>query len=160
MDCATREQLKITLRPDEGLVLRAYDDSNGHVIAPGSYIHVGTREPIGFVSIGYGRNLFSRGMTTVEAENFLSADITDDAIVLDKLIPWWVTLDPARQVVLANMAYQMGPERLVNEWPNFIGFVKAGQYGSASIEMQRSQWYTRFPKRASNLMTIMASGKL
>jgi lysozyme len=160
MEAAARNRLKELLRSEEGLVLRAYDDKNGRIIAPGSYVHVQTREPIGYVTIGFGRNLYSRGITNTEAEGFLIGDTTDVCLDLDKHIPWWVTLDPARQVVLADMAFQMGAQKLLNQWPNFLAAIKAGQFGRAAIEMTHSRWFSQTPKRAHELITIMESGKL
>jgi lysozyme len=159
-----REALREQLKRHEGLVLRAYDDRSGFVIAPGSYQCLipgdSFKVGIGCVTIGYGRNLFGRGITATEAELLLSADISDTLMELDELIPWWLQLDPARQIVVAGMAFNLGATRLVKDWPNFMGALQRKEYGRAAVHMRKSLWYRQVGRRADDLVQQMESGRL
>ncbi len=77
---------------------------------------------------------------------------------LDERLPWWRTLDEARQGVLLNMSYQLGIEGL-------LGFVKtlkmmeAGDYDGAARGMLLSKWSAQTPRRAARLSNQMREGE-
>jgi lysozyme len=83
-------KLRSDLTRDEALRLKPYRDS------------------VGKLSIGVGRNLDDKGISEAEAEFMLTNDITEHLALLDKYLPWWRTLDEARQLALANLAFNLG----------------------------------------------------
>lgn len=137
-DYATlREQLK----RDEGLRLKPYADS------------------VGKITIGYGRNLSDSGITQLEAADMLDHDIERHVSDLLRTFPFVIGLDAVRQIVLANMAFNMGV-------PTLAGFsqmwqaIKAGDYESAAREMLDSTWAQQVGDRAQRLASAMATGRL
>lgn len=153
MNTEDRAALRELLWKHEGCVLKAYDDATGLVIQPGDRI-------IGYPTIGVGRNLLGRGITETEADLLLSGDITDVCLELDKLIPWWVTLDSVRQIVLADMCFNMGAANVVKKWPNFMAALEQKQYGRAAQHMRQSKWCTQVGVRAVELIRMMERGAL
>lgn len=135
----------------EGLVLRAYDDATGRVIAPGTTVR-------GFVTVGIGRNLIGRGITRDEAFYLCANDQAAVLVELDRLIPWWRELVEARQLVLADMAYNMGAERFVRGWPHFLAAVKAGDWKEAARLMRESRWAAQVGDRDVILTRLMLEG--
>ena len=84
------EMLRQDLIRDEGLRLKPY------------------RCTAGKLSIGIGRNLDDVGISASEAEYMLHNDILNVQIELDRNLPWWRKMSETRQLVLANMAFNMG----------------------------------------------------
>jgi lysozyme len=73
-------------------------------------------KPPGNLTIGYGRNLYDRGITMTEGEFLLRAEV-DDAIQYLSGAPWWKGLSGARQACLIGMFRNLGQ-------PKFLGFKK------------------------------------
>ncbi len=121
-----------------GPELFAYQDTTGHM------------------SIGYGRNLDAKGITREEAELMLTTDI-DDALKDAKSLSYWTTLSPVRQLVIADMVYNLG-------LPKFLRFkrlnaaLKIRDYLLAGAEMKDSRWYTQTERRAKVLVESMTTG--
>ena len=70
------------------------------------------RDTVGKLTIGYGRNLDDRGISEDEAGFMLDNDI--DLVVAElERMPLFLSLNPVRQVVLANMAFNMGMPTLL-----------------------------------------------
>lgn len=85
-----KKKLQTQISNDEGLELFPYTDINGHL------------------SIGYGRNLESKGITNDESVLMLENDIEDNCNQLVKMLPFLLKLNEARQRVLINMCYNLG----------------------------------------------------
>ncbi len=88
-----RAALTEELRRDEGEVLHAYTDSEG------------------YVTIGVGRLIDKRrggGISAEESAYLLGNDISRTETDLDARMPWWRDLDPVRQRVILNMAFNLG----------------------------------------------------
>ena len=60
------------------------------------------RDTVGKLTVGYGRNLDDRGISEDEAGFMLDNDIDQVERELERM-PLYLSLDPIRQVVLANM---------------------------------------------------------
>jgi lysozyme len=115
------------------------------------------RDTVGKLTIGVGRNLEDRGITRDEALELLEHDITRVAAELDAALPWWRTLSEPRQRVLANMAFNLGTQGLL-EFQHTLGLVRAGKYSEASDAMLQSKWAHQVGPRASRLAVMMRDG--
>ena len=91
--------LERQLRGDEGVKACAYADS------------------LGYTTIGVGRLIDARkqgaGLRTDEISYLLNNDIADRVSALTAQLPWFGTLDEARQGVLLNMSFQLGTAGLL-----------------------------------------------
>ncbi len=114
-------------------------------------------DSVGKLTIGIGRNLDDRGLSDDEIDMLCNNDIK---IVVDhaQTLPYWETLDSVRQLIVADMIFNMGPNR-------FSGFVKTnaaiarGDYNTAADEMVDSKWYRQTKRRAHKLVEAMRTGK-
>ena len=127
------------LRQDEGLSLRPY------------------RCTAGKLTIGFGRNLESNGITRDEAEQMLRNDVDEIAFELGS-IRQYLFLDPIRQTVLANMAYNMGIPTL-KTFRLMLANISLGDYEGAAREMLNSKWARQVGDRAVRLAEIMRTGR-
>ena len=81
--------LKAELMRDEGRKYRIYTDT------------------VGKVSGGIGRNLTDKGFRDNEIDLMYENDRAETEAWLDRNLPWWRALDPVRQRVMMNMAFNM-----------------------------------------------------
>ena len=141
-----REKLKAMLRVDEAVRKYPYDDATGK--APQSK---------GKITIGVGRNLTDRGLRPSEIDFLLDNDI--DAVLGEIALhaPWFAVMSDARQLVVANMVFNLG-------WPRFAGFkltialLAKGKYAAAADAMLDSKWATQVGQRAETLADMMRTG--
>lgn len=149
-------QLRARVKSEEGLRLIPYDDATGKPVRAGGVLR-------GQLTIGYGRNLTGRGITMEEAESLLDHDLIDLARDLPRLLPFWSQLDPARQLVLADMAFNLGLPRLL-KFEKTLRLVAGGAYAEAAEEMLRSDWANALAEvgspRARDLAEIMRTGRV
>lgn len=115
------------------------------------------RDSVGKLTIGVGRNLDDVGISSEEAMFLLDTDIERTKESLDRSVPWWGQMNDARQIVLANMCFNLGIGRLLG-FKKFLAAAKAGDYGTAAAEMLDSKWATQVGKRATELAEIMRMG--
>lgn len=128
------------LARDEGLRLRPYKCSAGKL------------------TIGFGRNLEDNGISREEAEQMLQNDI-DDVVRELQTIKQYNYLDPIRQTVLANMAYNLGVPTL-KKFRNMLANISLGDYSNAAKEMLNSKWARQVGDRATRLAEIMRTGEV
>lgn len=135
------------LTRDEGIRLRVYPDDRG------------------FNTIGIGHNLdanplpfdVSQGITLMQAYQILKDDVARISSKLFRDLPWLGNLDPARQGVYLNMAFNLGAGG-VEEFHHDLEDTKAGNYAQAALDMQASLWYTQVGDRAKRLCEQMRTG--
>lgn len=116
------------------------------------------RDPVGELTIGWGRNLADRGISQDEAAVLLDHDIQRAMSDVLRNFRWASNMDAARQSVLVEMAFNMGITRLLG----FVHTLKAceeGRYQDAAIEMMDSKWATQVGARATRLADRMHSGE-
>jgi lysozyme len=133
--------LREAVQNDEGLRLLPYLDTAGKI------------------TIGYGRNLSDVGITKGEALQLLDNDLTNAIATLTRAHPGVQALDPVRQIVLVNMAFNMGVPRL-STFQQMWAAVERGDFEAAAEEMIKSTWATQVGARATRLASEMASGEL
>jgi lysozyme len=146
VDLPTMEQELIR---DEGSVAQVYDDATGNLIKPGSTVR-------GNPTVGVGINLLA-GLLPDEITYLLGNRIAVAAGELDEQLPWWENLDPVRQRVLINMAFNLGINGLL-EFPNFLAAMQAGNWQEAAQQMQASQWWNQVGQRAVRLQYMVLNG--
>lgn len=133
--------LRAQLQKDEGLRLTPYVDTAGKI------------------TIGYGHNLSDNGITPHEADEWLDGDITAHVHDLLKAFPVVQTLNAARRVVLANMCFNLGIQRL-SEFTKMWIAIHDHDYVKAANEMLNSHWAKQVGARAMRLAGYMAAGHL
>jgi lysozyme len=134
---ALREQVKT----DEGLRLKPYVDT------------------VGKITIGYGRNLSDVGISDAEAAALLDHDLETTVARLTLVHPDVLNLDPVRQIVLANMAFNMGVSAL-GTFHRMWDAIDRGNWTEASAAMLDSTWARQVGARATRLAAAMKSGTL
>jgi len=134
------------LRRHEGLRLKPYHCSEN------------------FLSLGYGRNLETNGISEAEAEFMLSNDLIACENEL-KDEGWYNQLDETRRAVVLNMAFNLGKPKLM-QFKKFIGALSDDDYETASKEMitgsdgvSESKWASQVGKRAYELAEQMRTGQ-
>ncbi len=131
--------LKDQLIAHEGLRLKPYADT------------------VGKLTIGVGRNLDDAGISTHEAMLLLDHDIEAVEDDLDQRMPWWRGLTETRQLVLADMCFNLGIARLQG-FKNTLAAIHSGDYEAAADGMLASKWAGQVGKRAHRLARMMREG--
>lgn len=135
------EYLKQQLTRHEGLRLKPYKDT------------------VGKLTIGVGRNLDDVGLFADEIDLMLTNDINRSIKDLTDHLSWWNSLDEARRLVLANMAFNLGIARLMG-FHKMLTALQSGDYQKAADEMKESEWYKQTGVRALELVNQMRNGDL
>ena len=146
----------------EGLRLQVYKDS------------------LGIATIGIGRNLEDRGITPEELEwmdipnmdtiyqyGISEADAmylaqNDVQIVEQELLrahPCVENLDAVRQLVLVDMAFNMGVPRL-GKFKKMWAAIHENNFDEAAKEMLDSRWANQVKSRATKLAHAMHTGEI
>ena len=115
-------------------------------------------DTVGKVTIGVGRNLDDRGLSDDEVGYILENDLTfsiDDA----NQFKWFAELNTARQVVVADMIFNMGIRRF-RSFANTIRALERHDYETAAEEMIDSKWYRQVGRRGVKNVQIMREGRL
>lgn len=133
------EILKNMLVKHEALRLSVYQDS------------------LGYWTIGVGRLVDGRkggGISKDEAMYLLDNDIKKVEADLDSHLSWWRNLDETRQLVIADMCFNMGIGNLL-EFKKALKAMQEGRYLDAGNEMKDSRWATQVGQRATHLIGMM-----
>ena len=111
----------------------------------------------GFLTIGYGRNIESRGISPDEAEEMLFNDISDVEESLARHSLLGIEHTDTRKAVLINMAFQLGVTGLF-KFKKTLEAYRRCEYELAAKEMLDSKWATQTPTRAKALSEQMLTG--
>jgi lysozyme len=113
----------------------------------------------GKTTIGVGRNLDDRGITRAEAMDMLQHDIdecaSDCVLIVGQSV--WDKLSDARQRVLVDMRFNLGPRGL-RSFARTLAAISQGRYAEASEYMLESKWATQVKGRALRLAKMMRDG--
>lgn len=112
----------------------------------------------GKLTIGVGRNLEDRGISTAESAVLLANDIDAHWRELVRALPWVENLDEVRQRVLLDMAFNLGIAGLLG-FKNTLATIKAGDFQKGAAMMLDSRWAGQVGQRADRLAVMMATGK-
>jgi lysozyme len=138
------------LAREEGLRLTVYDDATGKPLLPGTLL-------VGHPTIGIGRCLDRRGITTAEAMTLLENDIAELRAQLAQALPWTAALSENRRMVLQAMAFQMGIAGLL-AFKGTLAALRRGDYAAAADGMLTSLWARQTPARAARMAAMMRAG--
>ena len=131
------DQLQRLLTLDEGYRLRLYTDT------------------VGKVSVGIGHNLSDNGISDAVAQLLYDEDIKAAQAILTNLYPEWPILDPVRQAVFLDLAFNLGPK--LGEFKDLLSYAKAGVWEAVARALQDSLWFrqvgARGPRLAQMLLT-------
>ena len=136
-------RLRTLLTKHEGVVEHAYQDS------------------LGYWTIGVGHLIDKRKGGKLPApfiEALLDYDIMEKARPLYDKLPWMLRLDEVRQIVLLDMAFNLGVEGLL-KWKNTLADVQHGRYKEAAQRMRGSLWARQVKSRAVRLCRMMETGE-
>ncbi len=115
-------------------------------------------DTVGKLSIGVGHNLDDLGLSDDVIDIILLADIDDAEKALDKINLCWREIKSGdRQLVLLNMAFNLGETRL-RSFKKMWFAIERAQYDVAADEMVDSKWYGQVGIRAVELVRRMRAG--
>jgi len=129
-------KLKQQLRKHEGLRLKPY------------------RCTAGKLTIGYGRNIESNGISKQEAEIMLDNDIQICLQDMQTLFTNFDNLPIDIQVVILNMRYNMGATG-IRAFKNMITAIEKQDWKNMAKNMKNSKWYEQVGNRAKELVLIV-----
>ena len=109
---------------------------------------------LGVTTVGYGRNLESRGLTEKEAEYLLRNDIDEADNWCQVSLPYYKMLSVARKSVLIDMYVNLGATGLL-KFKRMRSALGSFNYLGAAAEMLDSRWATQVGNRAIQLSKIM-----
>jgi len=110
----------------------------------------------GYLTIGIGRNIETRGITKQEAEYLLSNDIDHFTAELNKRVFRFNTLPELAKIVLIDMAFNLGVDGLL-KFTKTLSLISEGKYKEASKEMLNSAWAKQVGPRAYELSGMLSS---
>lgn len=136
-----KAMIRDDLRKDEGYRKFPYKDTEGKL------------------TIGIGRNLDSVGLRENEIELCFSNDIGDAEIAARALVPEFDRLSDIRKVVVLNMAFQLGHDRLAL-FTNTLAAINRGDWQAAAEGVLNSRMARQAPVRSAKNAYRMRTDKL
>jgi len=113
----------------------------------------------GHLTIGIGRNLNDRGISTSEAFYLLDDDIVYFTGKLNHFLKFFSQLDENRQIALVDLCFNVGVQGFLN-FKQMILALEAGDYHRAADEMLNSKWADQVGERATTLANIVRTGNI
>ncbi len=144
----SRQLYKQQLQVDEGFRLRVYKDDEGNWT--GGYGHKCV------ASVDYYSNFSRRDWDAIFE---LDIDITLKMLGKFKYADLWDALSQPRQIVIANMSYQMGIKGIAG-FKKMWSAIAVDDVPDMIKEMRDSKWYRGYTTRAERLITIVESDQI
>lgn len=113
----------------------------------------------GHLTVGIGRNLSDRGISTTEAFYLLDDDILYFSSKLAHYLPFFIELSENRQIALIDMCFNLGVQGFLN-FKNMIAALASHDYDRAANEMLNSKWAEQVGDRATCLANIIRTGEI
>ncbi len=129
---------------DEGERLRPYLDCCG------KYWRECVCQNKGKLTIGVGRNLDDKGISSEESRYFLNNDIEDVLDFIAENIPWAMHLSEARLAVLVNVAFNCGGRGLLR-FRKMLTYLRNDEFEKAARELMDSDAARKSPERYGRL---------
>lgn len=136
------EKLRAQIIRHEGKVAHAYQDS------------------LGYWTVGVGHLIDERKggfLPDFIIDTLLEYDIERVKKELLAALPWFLELDPPRQAVLIDMAFNLGTAGLL-KFANTLRSIREGAYSAAAMHMLDSTWAQQVGIRAQRLAAQMEKG--
>ena len=134
LDIAKRQ-----LRRDEGVRRFAYKDT------------------VGCLTIGVGRNLTDNGLQPEEIEMLLVNDLREADRVCQILFVNYLLIDPVRQAVLLELAFNVGGHRVIS-FLKMRECIKNQDWPGAARELLDSKWALQVGMRADRMAKQLETG--
>jgi lysozyme len=141
MNPETRQKLKNLLVQHESYRQFPYSDTTGHL------------------TIGIGRNLSDRGVSTNEALSLLDDDIFYFTTKLAHIVPCFNRLDDNRKIVLVDMCFNLGVNGFLG-FKSMLDALERDDYNAAADAIVDSKAAEQCGERYQQLAFIMRSGEL
>lgn len=136
----------------EGLRLESYlDTAKPPVLTIGVGHNCKTSPVPGVTKVG-------DSITMQQAMELFDKDITKHNAAALKAIPWIEELNPPRQAVMYNLAFNLGITGLLG-FKNTLAMIRAGDYVGGASGMLNSKWATQVGRRARTLSKQMETGE-
>lgn len=111
------------------------------------------RDSVGVLTIGIGHNL-EKPISERAVAVIFEDDVEEVVGELDRVVPWWRGLSGIRQLVLADMMFNLGASRLL-KFRNTLPAMQEGRWADAAAGMRKSLWAKQTGRRARRLATMM-----
>lgn len=111
------------------------------------------------ITVGLGRNLTDRGISTTEAFYLLDDDIQYFYSKLLHYLPYFAELSENRQIALIDMCFNLGLQGFLN-FHGMLAAIQLHLYNQAAEEMLSSKWAEQVGERAHQLSNIIRTGQL
>ena len=106
------------------------------------------------LTIGYGRNLSSNGISMKEAEMFLESDYIRVKYELTTKVEGYQFMNENAKAVLEDMCFNMGINKLL-EFKKMLLYIRQELYNLAALEIVNSLYYKQLPSRAkANILLL------
>ncbi|BCJ34172.1 hypothetical protein Athai_16750 [Actinocatenispora thailandica] len=161
VDMTTDRQLRDQLAQDEDSRPHVYTDTEGHpTVGIGFNLDRGdARSRLAAVGADYDAvRAGTRDLTQDQINQLFRHDVGTAVTTARDYYAGFDQLDPARQRVLANMAFNMGPATL-GQFHQLHTALTNGDWNAAANAMQDSRWADQVGDRATRLIDHMRSGR-
>ena len=149
------------VRWHEGLVLTVYKDTLGiDTIGIGRNLEGRgiSKEELDYMDIPSIDAIYEHGITEADAYYLATNDIAIVENELARAKPCVYDLDAVRQLIVMDMAFNMGVPRLC-KFKKMWAAIEAGDFDTASVEMLDSRWARQVKSRATKLSDAMKKGE-
>ena len=111
----------------------------------------------GYLTIGVGRNLDTRGITEEEANALLQNDIKECYDDLIKNLPFFFCFTDNRKIALVDMRFNLGHKGFFS-FKKMIKALSKRHFQEAASEMMDSKWFHQVNDRAKTLIDMVKNG--
>lgn len=112
------------------------------------------RDTVGKITIGIGRNLTDRGLSSAEIKCLYDTDVRLAAEALDDVWPDWHNAPHHAQIALLSMAFNLGLPRL-RGFRKMRAALHRHDFEEAAIEAQDSKWAHQTGHRATHITVLL-----
>ena len=115
------------------------------------------RDQMGWLTIGYGRNIDVEGINEDEAELMLANDLARFSQEVHVRLPWTDSIGDERRAVMVGMAMNTGTAGLLG-FKKMLRYAEMGDYESAAAELLSSRYAEQLPERSRRYARQLATG--
>lgn len=145
-------KLKRQLRIDEGIVLRVRIEEGGcKKFGIGHKIEKG--DPSWITSLAVGDKIDKEKIDKVFEDDFIRAIANSQLLFSDM----WELLDSTLKETIVNIMFSTGPRQFIDEFPDFIVRVYAGDPPGAAKAILATNWAKQVETRAYRLAAALES---
>ncbi len=137
--------------------LEVYQELKASLIKHEGYKRELYKDVRGKWTIGVGYNIEDRGLKDSVVNELFTEDMDFFYHFLSQF-PWFLKINSDRQVVLCDMAYNLGAKDFL-EFHSMIEALERQDYDAAADAMLGSEWAKQLKQRATDLAEGMRTGK-